>query len=246
MKGVFSQQNRPLDQIAYVAIAIAEPSPDQRHTGVFYRVNPTDQIQFLHLAWHCDLRRHRPSPTYHWINLRISPRRLKQVAAICDDIASANLATGIPYSFGSPQNCFDDRTGEFLLGPTNTGLTCASFVLAVFERAGLRLVQIANWPPPNDEDKRWQGWAVRQLQQYEANSPGSVSPQHIQSVQHESRNSARFRPEQVAAAGLKRKRRPVTFTVASRFGRAIVALIRNQSYVGELNLWDRLLNYFGR
>ena len=242
MDGVFRQQDRAVDQIRYIAVAIAEVDHDQRHTGVFYRVDESDPVEFLHLAWHCDLRRHTPSKKYLWVLPAISQRRLLQVAAKCDDIASANLTDGIPYSFGSPLNCFDSQTREFLLGPTTTGLTCASFVLALFEDSGLPLVDCKKWPPPNEEDRKWQKEEIYDaLVKTERRRPGSVSKAHLDHVKNEIGSAARFRPEQVAAATLKRNRNPVKYKLVARWGKSILAVLRGEDFTVFFTWWEKLM-----
>lgn len=77
--------------------------------------------------------------------------------ASISDIGS--VAVGI----SEPTDCFDRETLRFLLGPTKTGLTCASFVLAVFQQSGLPLVVCESWPKPNEEDIEWQKLIVKIL-----------------------------------------------------------------------------------
>src|SRR6185503_13834023 len=82
-------------------------------------------------------RNEAPDPDFLWVNPAAHPKRLVQVAALCRKIWRANQSGSIPYAFSPPNDCFDTNTGAFLFGPTRHGLTCASFVLAVFHHAGL-------------------------------------------------------------------------------------------------------------
>lgn len=246
MDGVYRQTENDLSNNAYVAVAIAEPVPDQRHTGVLFRFSDLSPHQFLHLAWQRDLRQGSAKPGYLWVEPAIPQRRLLQVAAICDDIASANVPGRIPYSFGPPNDCFDQNTCEFLLGPTRSGLTCASFVLAVFHRAGLPLVRYGDWPPPTAEDIQWQQQVLANLLDPQFTDPSLVTQEHIARIRLEIGLSIRYRPEQVAAAALRRKRRPVGYRVVSRLGEMIVAHIRGQSIESFLTYWERLWRRFRR
>lgn len=240
MDGVYRQQDRPLSENRHVAVAIGEPAADQRHTGVFFRFSTTDTHEFLHLAWQCDLRLQPPKHAYLWVDPAIPARRLIQVAAICDDIASANVPDQIPYSFGPPNDCFDEHSCAFLLGPTNTGLTCASFVLAVFHRAGLPLVKYGTWPKPDQEDITWQRSVLANLESLRISDPSMVTPEHIACVQSEIGTSVRYRPEHVAAAAILRRTSAVRFQCVSRLGKAIVAYIRGEPTDSILNWWGRL------
>lgn len=245
MDRIYRQQERPLSENMYVAVAIAEPDADQRHTGLFFRFSATDQHEFLHLAWHCQLRREMPGSEYVWIDPAISSRRLKQVAAICDQIATTNSPEGIPYSFGPPDDCFDEKDCRFLLGPTTTGLTCASFVLAVFHRAGLQLVKYKSWPKPSEEDVRWQHKILEALEKRRNRARNPVTDEHIQAVRSEVGNSSRYRPEHVAAAAVKFKSSPVNHRCVKRLGASIVAFIRGELPNSQVSLWERFRNAIG-
>lgn len=244
MERVNRQSISPVEAIRHAAVAIAEPNIDQRHTGIIFRVDENGPVEFLHLAWHHDLRREkRISRKYCWVDPKIPKARLRQLAAICDDIAYANRKEKIPYSFGPPHNVFDEETNKFLLGPTRTGLTCASFVLAVFDRAQLKLVAYHGWQSPDYEDVKWQLSVVDQLSQFP-----SVSSEHLEVVRREVGNSVRYRPEQVAAAAALRKQRPVRYKYAKVLGAMIVRFLRGEN-VAEFRIryswWDRILDWFG-
>lgn len=246
MDRIHRQADRSADELRHVAVVIREvgdPSDDQRHLGITYRVNESGPIQFLHLGWHCQLaQQDHLSSKYSWVDPQVPEARLRQLAAICEDIAHANIVEQIPYSFGSPVNAFDERTKRFLLGPTTTGLTCASFVLAVFERAQLRLARYMGWAAPDSNDIRWQQSVLDALRR----TPG-VSAEHINAVEREVGNSVRYRPEQVAGAAAIRKRRPVKYQYAKSLGNDVVRLLRGEQPVAEFQLsrWDRLLDRLG-
>jgi hypothetical protein len=237
MKGVYHQEERALSENPYVALAIGEPRANQRHTGIFFRFGQSDQHEFLHLAWQCALVRTHVNANYLWVDPAIPQRRLLQVAAICDTIANANLSDGIPYSFGPPNDCFSVNDCKFLLGPTNTGLTCASFVLAVFHRAGFPLIRYGSWPPPDAEDIAWQRQVVESLTNKQITDPAKVTQAHIDAVRLEVGSSVRYRPEHVAAAALKRKRRPVRHRAIDRLGELIVRRIRGEAVPSAVNWW---------
>jgi hypothetical protein len=142
------------------------------------------------LAWHNQLKNGQPKDAYLWIDPPIPTRRARQVAARCRQILRENTR-GIPYAFSPPNDCFDIETGGFLFGPSRVGLTCASFVLAVFDSAGVRLADYATWPQTRADDVQWQQSVIRQLEE------DGAEPEHIAFINNES-GAVRYRPEDVA------------------------------------------------
>jgi hypothetical protein len=194
----------------------------------------------LHLEFHCELTVAAPPGDYLWVLPNLPRRRLAQVAAICDAIASANVPDQIPYSFGPPNDCFDEQSCRFLLGPTKTGLTCASFVLAVFHRAGIPLVRPESWPPPTQEDIAWQKKAVKWLKRKQEINPSAVSDEHIRCVESEVGNAVRYRPEHVAAAAAMAKSAPSPFKCVSQLSHVILAMVRGESLTPHMRWRERL------
>ena len=128
-----------------------------------------------------------------WIDPAFPEARLRQVAAICRRVWSQNDSR-IPFGLSRPNDCFDHETYAFLIGPTRHGLTCATFILALFLEAGLEIVDYDSWPSRPD-DVRWQEKIVEPLQKRGAD------PTHIAAVQKGTTIGAvRIRPEEVAGA----------------------------------------------
>ena len=184
----------PVTPSQQVAVVIGEPDVGQRHIGILHRAEGAEP-HFLHLAWHCKLRSHSALPQYitAWVAPSFPPRRLRNLAALCRRVWKKNCSGGIPYAFSNPTEAFDGATGAFLLGPTRFGLTCASFVLAVFDGAGLSVADCSSWPINRPGDREWQDHVIAQLAEQNAD------PQHIEHLRSEI-GSVRYRPEEVAAA----------------------------------------------
>jgi len=248
MDRVFRQADKSIEDILHVAVVIAEPIVNQRHTGIAYRVAANDPYQFLHLAGHCRLYRDSTiDNAYCWVTPSINPRRLIQLAGICDAIANENPQSSIRYGLSSPIGVFDKTTKKFLLGPTEGGLTCASFVLAVFEVAQLQLVEYSGWPAPDTEDYLWQEVVCNHLQELRRKQPHLVSAEHLDCVRNDLGTSTRFRPEQVAGAAAIRDRSPVKYKYARAIGRDVVRYLRGEQPANEfrLSLWDRVKQMMG-
>jgi len=182
-----------VEEIRHIAIAIKEVDVDQRHIGIVHQDG--DEILMLDLAWHHSLRNNPASKSYFWVKPAIHPWRLRQVASVCRKIWRANGAN-VPYGLSPPNDCFDEATGEFLLGPTRHGLTCATFVVAVFELSGLSLIRGETWPKDREGDREWQESIVEKLTIHGA------SREHIEAVR-QGVGGIRVRPEEVASASTK-------------------------------------------
>jgi hypothetical protein len=147
---VYNAAQRPFDEINGVAVAITATAPDQRHVGIFHK-DESGNVMLLHLAWHFILKNSTPKLTYAWIDSPINPARARQVAARCRQVYRAN-PRGLPYAFSPPNDCFDADQSNYLFGPTRHGLTCATFVVAVFQTAGIRLLKDETWPASRPDD----------------------------------------------------------------------------------------------
>lgn len=221
MDHVCDPRVRPFDEIVGVAVAIRSIDASQRHVGVAFKDG--DGVKLLHLAWHCSLRCEPPSERYHWIEPSIHPRRARQVAAICRQVVRANATNGIPFAFSAPNDCLDPATFEFLLGPSRLGLTCATFVLAVFDRAGLPLVRYETWPHRSD-DRTWQQNVIRMLHEQRQHGNPDVDVKHLEGLRKDL-GSVRYRPEEVAAAATCP---PARFRDVSGLALSIVELLNGE------------------
>jgi hypothetical protein len=221
MDRVFSVSERHFSEIRGVAIAITSSDDVQRHVGILHKEEFSGQILFLHLAWHLILKNEEPKPYYAWVDPSIPSLRARQVAARCREVFRANPA-GIPYAFSPPNDCFDDETSAYLFGPTRHGLTCATFVLAVFMTAGIHIILPETWPSSRSGDDLWREKIITGLR---TGSPPATE-EHIANVEAES-GLTRFRPEDVAGAAATSPI-PVSFEQALPFAEEILQkLIRD-------------------
>lgn len=215
MDRVYLQEEKPLSDINHAAIAIQSINSTQRHIGLLHRESDSKEVNLLHLAWHHDLRNHPPNSAYLWVDPEIHPRRMRQVAAFCRKVWRSNEKS-VPYAFSPPNDCLSRQTGKFLFGPTRQGLTCASFVLAIFESVGLPLAQYKTWPAVRESDREWQNWIVNQLE----NSQPAASAEHVEAVRSEV-GAIRYRPEDVAGAAIASSL-PADFASAEKLAAQIV------------------------
>lgn len=210
---VHSQIELPLSRMGFVALAIKPVTDTQLHIGVLHR-RDSGNPRLLHLAWHHDLRNDLPPDDYFWIEVNIHAKRLRQVAALCRKVWRAN-PYGVPYAFSLPVKFIDTKSGQVLLGGTRLGLTCASFVLAVFEAAGIKLIEYATWPTKADID--WQEHVIQQLAR-------RVTSDYLTLLKAEIGN-ARFRPDEVAAAAASNSI-PATFEEVKEQSQLLNSIVR--------------------
>lgn len=220
---LYSSRERPFAEIRHVAVAIAVIQPGQQHLGLLHAEGVLNEVRLAHLAWHNQLRNGLPKDAYLWIDPPIPTRRARQVAARCRQILRGN-ARGIPYAFSTPNDCFDLETGAFLFGPSRVGLTCASFVLAVFESAGVCLIDHTRWPQGRPGDREWQEAIIQQLVE------DGAEEEHIAFIKREI-GAVRYRPEDVAGCAAAEKL-PCPFEIAER---------RSAEVLKRLELHDRPL-----
>lgn len=211
---VKSSQFSP-NTVSGVGIAVHAMS---NHIGLLYHTADGQAAQILHLAWHHQLKSEIPSPTSYpcWVRPIIPLERALTIAAFCRRMWKLCPQNQVPYGFSMP-NAFFDPSGTVITGPGKVGLTCASFVLAVFEATGLPLISVEDWPAPTPEDKAKQSELVEKLRET------AVSAEHISACEAEIGN-VRFRPLDVAGAGTSAVL-PASYVYASEVGVKIKDLL---------------------
>lgn len=209
-----------LEEITAIALVITAVDTHQRHVGILYK-DPDDASAGARLL---DLQGHRilgarpprfPS-RYFWVAPDVEPEVAYVLSALCSRIAEryAHPQRGIAYALRYAGETFETRAGIFMT-ESGRGLTCATFVMAVFASHGVPLLQWAEWPE-REEDRLWQEYIVQELH------ARGVEKEHIDAVKEQAtRGCARYRPEEVAAAGLSDDL-PVGFAEAERVGKLIV------------------------
>jgi len=183
------------------------------HAGVFYRAEDDPQAHLLHLAWDRDLRHESEQilgasiRRYVWIAPMLPRELVVNLVEACRSIArrSDNIGQELRYSLRYELGSFDPVTGAYAPRGAERGLTCATFVLAVFRTVGIDLVDVPLWPA-RPEDSEWIDKVVAQLRDHD--------PEHADAVASDGL-CARFRPTEVSGACLVPPH-PVSFTDALR------------------------------
>jgi hypothetical protein len=195
MDRAFTEEQHPEAVIKHAGIAI-QKTPTGRHLGVLYKQDGAWRL--LHLAWHfvlCDNEMPKPGSQHLWVDPEpaVDEVRLEVLAGLCRLISMRNVDKGLPYGFSKPNNWFDPITGAARQTKDGMGLTCASFVLAVFSSNGTPLINEATWMLRKD-DADFQNSVIAQLAQ-------KATIEHLNGVR-QNLPVIRYRPEEVAGAAM--------------------------------------------
>ncbi|KQB43455.1 hypothetical protein RCH33_557 [Flavobacterium daejeonense] len=74
-----------------------------------------------------------------------------QIPSLCELIAEKNDILDFGITFNKSKF---DSSGKLILQEGDFGLTCATFILSIFESAGIPLIDYENWKH-RDEDAKW-------------------------------------------------------------------------------------------
>jgi hypothetical protein len=176
------------------------------HAGILFRTSD-QRCRILHLAFHYRLACEAEPTRWAFVSAAIDPIDLQVLAGMCATLDA--VRPEIPYGLRRGTSRFDEH-GRFVPGPGDAGLTCATFIQAVFDWARIPLLDEATWEV-RDEDREAQQLLLGFLRRGEA-----ATEEHLAAVEAEV-GCMRFRTEEVAASSAIANR-PVPFRVASEEG----------------------------
>jgi hypothetical protein len=185
-----------------------------------------DSPRVLHLAWNRSLQDEKhESLGEHWgpvawIEPAIPKRAITGMVAVCRLAASRRATNELPYSFRFKDTKIDPGRAELVFGAGETGLTCATFVLAMFAGHGISLVKTDTWVS-RDDDSAWQKEIVSLMVRLAAPAAD------IQNARHDI-GCVRYRPEEVAGSCSVRIL-PATFEEAKAAAREISEMFRRHA-----------------
>lgn len=182
-----------------VAVAVCNVGNDQLHAGVAYM--DSGNLNLLHFAWHYRVKwcafDHN---LYCWVMPELNPEDGRSIAAHCRRLAAK--APRVPYALRYDRGSFFSHDDEFVPNGNCKGLTCATFVRALFNTYALDPIDDSTWKQRCD-DSDWGRRIVQALTRTMLGLPEGVEKdelaQHIEEVKNEV-GCCRFRPEDVAAA----------------------------------------------
>ncbi len=188
-----------LDSSEIISILVGQSGENQLHCGIVYRYN--GKFNAIHLAWHFYLAHENNNieniRDYLWIKSSIHEFRQNSIAAMCRRILKRQDEQSIPYGLLYSGGSFT-REGVLSLESKESGLTCATFVMAVFKSCGIQLIDIENWKF-RETDSEWHTSIIASLK--ETKDKFGISELHIGNVSKE-KGCSRFRPEEVAISSV--------------------------------------------
>lgn len=185
----FFNKARPIESAGFDAAVLLHLWPDGgTHAGVWYRKNKSEEI--LHLGRPDQLCFGGWPGELYWASPEVHRTKLFSVGVVCRRIhARFKKDNKMPYGIAFCGSSFD-KDGTLRLGAGARGLTCATFVLAVFNAVGETLIDESSWPLRTDEDL-----------QFLARIDGVFAPENVATLRAEVESGAkRIRPEEVFAA----------------------------------------------
>lgn len=161
MMPVRASATRPMDWAFVpdrdiIAAVVCRTEQGNLHAGLLYR-DRGGVVGALHVGWENHL--------YNaWDDTRIcaappiEPERRTSAAALCRRIWRRFQRDGtFPYALRYTGSTFQPN-GALQLSPDDHGLSCATFVLAVFQSVGVALIRIDEWPIRHEQDRAFITW----------------------------------------------------------------------------------------
>lgn len=210
-----------------IAFAIAGSSITndrrQKHVAMIYRADDTN-LMLLHLGWHHQLHHERWNGHYHWMEFGGLDKELQETFADWAVLVSdASPGTPIPYSIIFRPGTNFDAQGQFIHLNDGSGLTCATFLLALFSDFGLPLIDPSSWPESRSGDLKWVRKILRMLRNQVKQN---LLPNWDWIEQAKRRHTLRrFRPEEVFATAALFTGQPLTFSEVEPVGIKVNAVV---------------------
>ena len=168
------------------------------HTGIIFKFE--GKVQFLHLAWHHILSLEAPPDITYYDKIgfldfpffdKTDEFFLRRKAIIPFFLLVHELnKDSIPYAMLYQSSKFLE-SGHLDLGKDEFGLTCATFIIAIFKSSGISLVLTETWPN-RDADEKFFEKIFGYLKD-------KISPEHAEHLSA-NRSCIRFRAEEIAAS----------------------------------------------
>ena len=149
------------------------------------------------------------------------------VAAFCRFVGQKCAKNKIPYGFQLPSECLNSQ-GEWNLGRVGKGLTCATFVLAVFQAQRLDIAQLDDWQP-RASDLAWKRKVIEALR--------ARAPEQASYLEANDLECVRYRPEEVAGAAASGKY-PAGFQDAADLGNRILDVLKSRALNAQTTPFD--------
>jgi hypothetical protein len=201
-------KDRHFNEVEDLGVAIRTIQGErQLHIGLLYRIEDQDAL-LLNLRHHLDLKNEAPSEQYRWLQVDLDEINRRTLVALCRLIA--NKSKNIPFGF-TYNGLYFSHSGDYITRDLGHGLTCATFVMAVFATYSIPVLRVEEWQH-RPQDAMWQAGQVRFIQDRHGQFIAAAVADHI--------GNPRFLPEHVTAGSVSAKR-PLGFKQAEGLGQRI-------------------------
>jgi hypothetical protein len=220
-----SSDEEPYDRVDWLGLIVKEYNPSQRHVGFLYKEVEEGPAKFCELRFHHELYVGASSSGMNWIDIELNETDKISLAGWIE--ATLSDQVNMPYGFDWDGQVFDSETDQMIDPPIGKGLTCASFIVAVFKNYGHEVLDPATWTERQD-DIAWQKSFVEIMRKK------GVPKEHIDALELDI-PSIRVRPEEVAGAATLSEdgHWPATFDAALAQAQLIIEDIRTIGITSE-------------
>lgn len=215
-----SPQDVSLSEFRPIRLAIRK---EANHIGIIVRIEPEVTQRLLHLGFHYELKFDVLAEiddwetSYAWLDfVGFSQPEMTQLAVWMETIWKVN-GRNVPYGIAySGSGYFDALTGKFIPSQTGKGLTCATFVMALFEDFLFPFVEWKSWRHRSTDEAFFE-CIVGQLDLLVAR--GKAEQTHVEAQKNALGTAPRYRPAEVAVAGAAYLGEPIDFVTAELLSR---------------------------
>ena len=197
---------------------LERPFGTHLHTGIVYR-DASGKAKQLDLAWHKKLRVLDCQASIGCAVPGFDPTDEQFIALYCGKIARSYPVRKLPYNLKVDNEVRFNAGGGVEVGEQYTGMSCATFVVAVFRSAGHPLIDTDGWPVATEEDREIQAKFVAYMR--ERNNPEEIKQADIIEAEI---GCPRVAPEEVAGACLE-DQRPAGHDLCAKAGAFIISSI---------------------
>jgi hypothetical protein len=150
---------------------------------------------------------------YFWALVRLEPHEVLAVCEFIELIVEKRRRVPWPYSFIYNPEGFD-ATGQLRSG---VGLTCATFIVGIFERLKLSIVDLTTWRERRVQDTKFRDRIIQ------AASENGMA--HMAARLMAEKPNFRLKPWELCASATANKY-PVKFVQVTKLGKTATKLIR--------------------
>lgn len=217
MVNLYLQKDRPFETNRFLGVVVTG-TEEQRHTGILYRTEKDGEVSFLHLGFHYSLLRTTLKDDYCWLPLEGFDEDEQQSLAMWFHSIWENNGSRVPYGINFSTSRHFNSSGAFTASFDDGGLTCATFVLAIFQDFGFTLIDSSS-SYRRDDDILFQDKIVSLLADH-------APPEYVASQRDFIGIAARYRPEEVAGSASSFSEAALTFETAVGLGEDVLSGMR--------------------